>query len=110
MNTRTILFTAITLFGSMNFSFITPDKENIIKSETSYGENYRITAKTRNTYGENYWIDLIVEATVFSGSKMIHGVFYNDDYGLKKLTYYRDYNYEESYYVVIDGNNYFFTF
>jgi len=33
-----------------------------------------------------------------------------DNYGLKKLTYYRDYNYEESYYVVIDGNNYFFTF
>jgi hypothetical protein len=73
-------------------------------------EKYRVTARTRNSYGENYWVDLVVEGQVSSLGNTIYRVYYNDGYGLKSLTYMMEYGYDNTYYVYLDGNNYYFEF
>ena len=76
---------------------------------TSY-EKYRVTAKTRNSYGENYWIDLVVEGSVSSLGSSIYGVYYDDGYGLKSVSYMTDFTYDNTYYVYINGKQFYFKF
>ena len=76
---------------------------------TSY-EKYRVTARTRNSYGENYWVDLVVEGSVSSLGSSIYNVYYNNGYGLKSITYMRDLTYNNTYYVYLDGDKYYFEF
>lgn len=74
-------------------------------------EKYRVTAQTRNAYGTNYWIDIIVEGYIKDWGKKINSVYYDDGYGLKKVSYYKDYEYEDSYYIIIDyTTKYYFKF
>jgi hypothetical protein len=92
-----------TLLSSFNFK--ADDKV-----EGTIREKYRVTATTKNSYGKNEWIDLIIEADVTSYSKYIYDVYYDDGYGLKRLSKYVDYNYENTYYVLINSKQFYFTF
>ena len=85
------------------------DSTNISEPKVS-GEKYRVTAETRNLYGKNYWVDLIVEGYISYGIKSIYGVYYDDGFGLKKVSYYTDYEYENTYYVYIESTKYYFKF
>lgn len=103
-----LVSSALLVFGNNSKTFDTKGKPSGI--EVNLGDKYRVTAQTRNAYGDNYWIDLIVEGSTLYGTSSIYGVYYNDGYGLKQITYYIDYEYENSYYVYIDTRQYYFTF
>ena len=73
-------------------------------------EKYRVTARTRNSYGENYWVDLVVEGSVSSLGSSIYSVYYDDGYGLKSVSYMTDFTYDNTYYVYINGKQFYFKF
>ena len=103
-----LVSSALLVFGNNSKTFETKRKPNGI--EVNSGDKYRVTAQTRNAYGQNYWIDLVDEGSTLYGSNSIYGVYYNDGYGLKQISYYVDYEYENSYWVSIDSRTYYFTF
>lgn len=82
---------------------------NISEPKVS-GEKYRVTAETRNLYGKNYWVDIIVEGYIGYGISTIYGVYYDDGFGLKKISYSKDYEYENTYYIYIESTKYYFKF
>ena len=106
---KLILGILLLLFGSYAISSNVIFKTTF-NNEISSGDKYRVTAQTRNPYGQNYWIDLIVEGYVGPSGNSITAVYYNDGYGLKSVSYGIDYEYENSYYVMIDYKTYYFTF
>jgi hypothetical protein len=114
MKSKLTLLAGIVLCSSMQFSFqSSSSKINRLfefKSVKSEADQFRVTAETKNPYGKNYWVDLIIEGTNQYGTKVIYGVYYNDGYGLKKLSYYQDYQYKGTYYVMINSQYYYFTF
>jgi hypothetical protein len=74
------------------------------------GDKYRVTAETRNLYGKNYWVDLVVEGSIIYGTRTIYGVYYDDGFGLKRISHSKDYEYENTYYVYIESTKYYFKF
>ena len=103
-----ILLSSFTDNNAVSISKLKKTENNL--SEKSVYERYRVTAKTRNTYGTNYWVDLIIEGSVASWGNRIIKVFYDDGYGLKSISHSKDFTYENTYYVRIDGRTYYFTF
>ena len=101
----TLVF-GITVTTLTSFSY-----EPINKIENSISKQYRVTAYTKkDVYGNSQWVDLIVEADVTDYSTLIYGFYYDDGYGLKKLTKYNDYEYKDTYYVFINSKQFYFTF
>jgi len=115
MKTKIVFLLGIGLLASTLFVFGNNSKtiEQKVKSNSinvNSSDRYRVTAQTRNIVGDNYWIDLIVEGSTLYGTNTIYGVYYNDGYGLKKISYSTDFEYENSYYVYINSRSYYFTF
>ena len=89
---------------------VTPKSNKKEKTEIKSQGRYRVTAQTRHKYRKNHWVDLIVKGNVASYGNSIYNVSYDDGYGVKRLSHYTDYEYENSYYVFIDSEQYYFTF
>ena len=74
-------------------------------------DKYRVTAQTNSQYGQNNWVDLVIDGQVTSYGTTIYGVYYNDGYGLKRISKYVAYGYADgTYYVLINYKKYYFTF
>jgi len=113
MKSISLLTIALSLFNLNNFAHsesTCTDEPTTVSKTSKTGDKFRVTAETRKQYGKNYWIDLTIDGTNQFGISSIYGVYYNDGYGIKKVSHQKDYNYENTYYVTIDYEKYYFTF